>query len=151
MVRYTINTGRSVRQSRKGLSAKTFRALRPLVGRGGVIPEFSGFRTEVNHAPGAAMFTVWRRGKAVVTCALAWTKEGEAQAWPAITRLYFAVAELNPELVTPVRRAKQPRSRPWLAVVEMPLGNNQLRKDIRRLDRFERSMALTILRERTGV
>ena len=93
------------------------------------------------------MFTVWRGAEPVVTCGLAWTTEGEAEAWPAVEKLYLDLSDRNPELLAPAKEASKPESLPWLAVVLLPSLLNQSRDDVGWLGDFERCMAWTILEE----
>ena len=147
MIHYTLNTGHAVASPRSGVCREAIEALQPLAEHGGPIPGCAPFRVTVAHGTGSAVFTVWRGAEPVVTCGLAWTTEGEAEAWPAIEKLYLDLSDHDPELLAPAKEAEQPASLPWLAVVVLPFILNQSRDDVGWLGDFERCMAWTILAE----
>jgi hypothetical protein len=150
VIHCTVNTGHSVEQPRSAIGPEAIEALQPLAEHGGAIPGCAPFRVTVTQGPGSAVFTVWRAKEPVVTCGLAWTADGEAEAWPAIEKLYLDLSDSRPELVAPGKEAEKPTSRPWLAVVLLPFIVNQSRDDVSWLGDFERCMAWTILEERSG-
>ena len=117
MTHYTLNTGDSVRQPRSCVGAQAMAALASLVDSGGPIPGCAPFRVAVDHGTGSVVFTVWRGQEPVITCGLAWTAEGEAEAWPAMEKLYLDLSDSNPQLLAPAKEASKPASLPWLAVV----------------------------------
>jgi hypothetical protein len=145
VIHYTLNTGHAVASPRSGVSRGAIEALQPLAEHGGLIPGFSPFRVTVTHGTGSAVFTIWRGEEPIVTCGLAWTAEGGAEAWPAIEKLYLDLSDTRPELVAPGKAAEKPESLPWLAVVLLPSLLNQSRDDVGWLGDFERCMAWTIL------
>ena len=151
MIHYTLNTGHSVEQPRSAIGKEAIEALRPLVEHGGAIPGCAPFRVEVTHGGGAAVFIVWRGGEPIVISALAWTPDGEAEAWSAIEKLYLEISDRRPELVAPGNGSEKPNSLPWLAVVAMPFIPNQSHDDVGWLGDFERCMAWTILGKRGGL
>jgi hypothetical protein len=73
--------------------------------------------------------------------------EGEAEAWPAIEKLYLDLSDSRPELVAPGKEAEKPSSLPWLAVVVLPFILNQSHDDVAWLGDFERCMAWAILED----
>jgi hypothetical protein len=150
VIHYTLNTGHSVEQPRSAIGPEAIEALHPLAEHGGAIPGCAPFRVTVTQGPGSAVFTVWRGKEPIITCALAWTAEGEAEAWPAIEKLYLDLSDCHPQLLAPAREASKPASLPWLAVVVMPFITNQIREDVSWFGDFERCMAWTILEERSG-
>ena len=147
MTHYTLNTGHSVEQPRSAIGPEAIEALRPLAEHGGAIPGCAPFRVTVDHGTGSAVFTVWRAAEPIVTCALAWTPEGEAEAWPAIEKLYLDLSDSRPELVAPGKEEEKPASLPWLAVVVLPFIVNQVREDISWLGDFERCLGVAILED----
>ena len=150
MIHYTLNTGHAVASPRSGVGPEAIEALQPLAEHGGAIPGCAPFRVTITHGTGSAVFTVWRAADPVVTCGLAWTMEGEAEAWPAIEKLYLDLSDSRPELVAPGKEAEKPASLPWLAVVVLPFIVNQVREDVSWLGDFERCMARTILAGQTA-
>lgn len=147
MIHYTLNTGHAVASPRSGVGPEAIEALQPLAEHGGAIPGYAPFRVTITHGTGSAVFTVWRAAEPVVTCGLAWTMEGEAEAWPAMEKLYLDLSDSRPELVAPGKEAEKPSSLPWLAVVVLPFILNQSRDDVGWLGDFERCMAWTILED----
>jgi hypothetical protein len=147
VVHYTLNTGHAVASPRSGVSQEAIQALQPLSDRGGPIPGCAPFRVEVTRGAGSAVFTVWRGQEPVVTCGLAWTVAGEAEAWPAIEKLYLDLSDSRPELLAPAKEASKPASLPWLAVVLLQSLLTQSRNDVSWLGDFERCLAWTILSE----
>ena len=145
MTHYTLNTGHAVVSPRSGVSREAIEALQPLADHGGAIPGCAPFRVAIDHGAGSAVFTIWRGAEPIVTSALAWTAEGEAEAWPAVEELYLTLSDRNPELLAPAKEASKPGSLPWLAVVLLPSLLNQSRDDVGWLGDFERCMAWTIL------
>ena len=142
---YTLNTGHSNDSPRSGVGPEAIAVLRPLVEHGGPIPNCAPFRVTIDHGAGSAVFTVWRAQEPIVTCALAWTAEGESEAWPAIEKLYLDTSDRFPELLAPARVAEKPASLPWLAVVLLPSLLHQRADDVGWLGDFERCMAWTVL------
>jgi len=149
VIQYTLNTGHSVDQPRSAVSTEAIEVLRPLLDGGGAIPGLAPFKVSVTPGDGSAVFTVWRGHEPIVTCAVAWTAEGEAQAWPAIESAYFRVSDQLPQLMAPGEAAEKPDLLPWLAVVIWPAILSQARNDVAWLGDFERCMGWTILEERT--
>jgi hypothetical protein len=145
VIHYTLNTGHAVASPRSGVRQEAIEALQPLAEYGGAIPGCAPFRVTVAHGTGSAVFTIWRGAEPVVTCTLAWTAEGEAEAWPAIEKLYLDLSDRSPQLLAPAKEASKPESLPWLAVVLLPSLLNQSRDDVGWLGDFERCMAWTIL------
>jgi hypothetical protein len=142
---YTLNTGHTVASPRSGFSREAIEALQPLAEHGGAIPGCAPFRVTVDRDAGSAVFTVWRGAEPVVTCVLAWTAEGEAEAWPAIEKVYLDLSDRFPQLLAPAKEASKPEALPWLAVVLLPSLLNQSRDDVGWLGDFELCMAWTIL------
>jgi hypothetical protein len=142
---YTLNTGHAVASPRSGVSQEAIEALQPLAEHGGAIPRCAPFRVTVDYGAGSGVFTVWRGAEPVVTCGLAWTAEGEAEAWPAIEKVYLDLSDRHPQLLAPAKEANKPASLPWLAVVLLPSLLNQSRDDVGWLGDFERCFAWTIL------
>ena len=100
---------------------------------------------EVTHGLGCSVFTVWRGREPLVTCGLAWTPEGAAEAWPAIEELYLQISDRAPQLMAATKVAEQPNALPWLAVVILPPIHTLRREDIGWLGDFERCLAWAIL------
>ena len=150
VIHYTVNTGHAVASPRSGVSREAIEALQPLAEHGGAIPGCVPFRVVVDQGAGSAMFTVWRGAEPVVTCCLAWTEEGEAEAWPAVEKLYLDLSDRHPQLLAPAKEASNPASLPWLAVVLLPPLLNQSRDDVGWLGDFERCLAWTILAGQTS-
>ena len=145
MTHYTLNTGHAVVSPRSGVSREAIEALQPLVEHGGAIPGCAPFRVTVTHGTGSAVFTVWRGAEPVVTCGLAWTAEGEAEAWPGVEKLYLDLTDRNPQLLGSAKEASKPEVLQWLAVVILPSLLNKSRDDVGWLGDFERCLAWTIL------
>ncbi len=148
MTHYTLNTGSAVDSPRTAVDTLVVGALRGLVDEGGPIPTNLPFRVKVFHGPGSALFTVWRGAEPLVTCGLAWTGEGEREAWPAIEKLYFDLTDKSPNLLGPAKAAEKPASLPWLAAVLLPSLRNQRLEDLAWLGDFEPCMAWAILDQR---
>jgi hypothetical protein len=142
---YTLNTADTGELPRLAIDPEAITVLQPLIDQGGPIPGCAPFRVTVTQASGAAVFTVWRAAEPIVTCALAWTVEGEAEAWPAIEEVYLDLSDRFPQLPVPAKEANKPASLPWLAVVLLPSLLNQSRDDVGWLGDFERCLAWTIL------
>ena len=150
VIHYTLNMGLVVDFPRSDVSREAIEVLQPLVENGGPIPGCAPFRVSVDHGAGSAVFTIWLGIEPIVYCALAWTVEGAAEAWPAIAQLYLNVSNSYPELAAPWKEVAKPASLPWLAVAVLPFILNQTRDDIYWLGDFERCMAWTILEARTA-
>lgn len=91
----------------------------------------------VAHAPGGAVFTIWRGSKPLVTCGLARTPEAALEVWRPLTEMLAAFApEADPQ---------QPETLPWLGVVILPSLALTARDDIAWLGDFERCYAHAIM------
>lgn len=133
---YTLNSGHTSTSPKVG--EDVIAALQDLAVHGGPVPGFTPFRVVVTHGTGASIFTVYRGREPVVTCAVAWTAAGEAEAWPAIEKLYLDLSDQHPNLFSPVAEAVKPNSLPWLAVVLLPGLLAQSQDDLGWLADFER-------------
>jgi len=149
MTHYTVNTGHSNQSPRSGISQAAIEVLKPIMERGGPIPNCSPFRTTITRRRlyGVHHLASQRADSNLLD---GMTTEGEAEAWPAIEKLYLDLSDKRPELVAPGKVAEKPGSLPWLAVVLLPFIVNQRREDMGWLGDFERCMAWTILANASG-
>ena len=145
MTFYTLNTEHTVVSPRESVAPEAMAVCAPLADHGGVIPPCAPFRVEVTHGLGCSVFAVFRGREPVVTCGLAWTPAGAAEAWPAIEELYLQVSDRAPQLMAATKVAEQPNALPWLAVVILPPIHTLRREDIGWLGDFERCLAWAIL------
>ena len=138
MVHLTLNTGHVSISPREAVSPEAMATLAPLTAHGGQLPApFAAFRVTVSHAPGGAVFTVWRGSEPLVTCGLARTPEAALEVWRPLTEMLAAFApEADPQ---------RPDTLPWLGVVILPSLALTARDDIAWLGDFERCYAHAIM------
>jgi hypothetical protein len=148
VIYYTLNNSLSIASPRSAASAELIKSLRPLARHGGVIPNHSPFRVTVLHSQDCTVFTVRRGSEPITSGMLAWTLDGEAEAWTTIERLYLTAVFNLPTLASPGAVLKKPSSVPWLAVVRLAGVANQPREIFSWLGEFDRCMAWAILSER---
>jgi hypothetical protein len=148
VVHYTLNTARSISSPRSAASAEVIEALRPLVRRGGIIPNHSPFRITILHHQNCAVFTVRRGTEAITNSMLAWALCGEGEAWMTIENLFLSSAFILPPLAFSGVALSKPTSLPWVAVVLRAGLANQPREICSWLGEFEWCMAWAILSER---
>ena len=145
MIHYTLNTGDSRVSQRSEVADAAIATLRPLLARGGQLPPpFSGYRVEVSHAPGGAIFSVHRGAHPTVLCAVSRDPATADRMWSEIEGVYLQLVD-NTQHVAPGKLAERPESTPWLAVVVLPTIILESRSDIGWLGDFERCFAWTLI------
>lgn len=150
MIHYTLNTGHSVESPRSGVAESVIKDMASLARNGGSLPPpFAAFRVEVTHAPGGAVFTIWRARDPLVTCGMAWTTVAADEVWPVLEKLYLDLGD-RPDFVAPGAMALCPCWVPWLAVVLLPGLMATARQDVSWLGDFERCFAWAIMAQESA-
>jgi hypothetical protein len=151
-IHYTLNTGKS-EESKRCSDSKTDQLL-PLVNTGGPVPGRRGFRVDVVHGDGSALFSVRQGHNPVVSCGLAWNPDGARKIWGVLEKQYLDVSDaLIPQLLNRDHGAliaanpEMPATLPWLTVLFYPMKATAA-PDIKWLPEFESLLAWAILRER---
>lgn len=138
LVRYTLNTGKTVLAPRSGISRATIKAFDRLI-ESGPLPGCDGFRVAVDHGFGSAAIVVSNAQSPIMACGLAWTAIGEQEAWPWISGIYRLISNRVPRQPGPPREPQKPWVLPWLAVIDLDRNDAALFGD------FLRCLAWAIL------
>ena len=133
-----LNTGHVMHADRADIDDASLVTLAPMVKRGGQLPApFDAFRINVTHVRGGAVFTVWRGDEMLMTCGVAFTKDGANEVWPALAGI---CAEITPDSAP-----REPEALPWLSAVLLPNIVATTQDEIARLGNFMPHFAFAII------
>jgi len=142
---YTLNTGRTVEQSRSSVHDEVIQVLLPMIqAGGGPLPSpFSAYHVTLAGRTGAFAFTLWRGRDPVVLCGLVSDPSGEQQVWDAIEEAYLNLSDKHPALFAPAKAPVKPQCLPWLTCLMMLATTPKI--DLEWLGDFERCLAWALL------
>lgn len=145
MIHYTLNTGDSRVSQRSEVADAAIAALRPLLDRGGQLPHpFTAYRVKVSHAPGGAVFSMYRHTHPIVLCAVAWDPSTAERIWHDIERTYLQMGD-RPHEIAPAALAEMPATLPWCAVIILPTIMLEARTEVGWIGDFERCFAWALI------
>jgi len=138
-----MNTGHERQSPRHEVGDEVIDLLRPIIQRGaGEISDTRwGIRMVEGAAPGSCGFTLHYDGSWIVSCYMAWSKEGANAMWP--------IAKHTAGLHVVGQPYTRPAAPPWIAVVMMPKAFSSGIEALMEAGDLERCVAWTVLETMT--
>lgn len=122
MIHLTLNSGKSVRDSKQVLSPELGEVIRTFFDNGGgVFPSpYHAYRIETDVAPTGVAFYFFKGDDIISTCSGTWSAEAAHEYWAQIEKQYYDITDVFPKCSWAKRPPKMPASVPWLATLLQP-------------------------------